>query len=192
MTPINPMFTSFKLSDEEFALLMNKFDKLATFASWQLKRKNNQNNLTDDVDDIAQELRIAIYRAGVYYKRQVYIEECLRLADEYARDRFVRGLLAELRYLWTNRTKHGAHKQKFGTYQEKMLDMIVAMCVPPKCRPNPQNILKIDKKFTTYCKQITWNQQKSLGRKITRERSIRSGLVSLSEHDYVSNMMVEQ
>jgi hypothetical protein len=43
----------------------------------------------------------------------------------------------------------------------------------------------MDSKFATYCKAITWNAQKSLGKKITREKSIRTGMVSLSEYDYL-------
>ena len=42
----------------------------------------------------------------------------------------------------------------------------------------------IDTKFSTYCKAIVWNGQKSLGKKITREKSVRNGVVSLSEFDH--------
>ena len=45
----------------------------------------------------------------------------------------------------------------------------------------------IDGKFTTYCKAITWNAQKSMGKKITREKGIRQAMVSLSEFDYLSS-----
>ena len=57
--------------------------------------------------------------------------------------------------------------------------------VPKEEKPDKEAALKIDSKFATYCKAIVWNGQKSMGKKITREKSIRSGMVSLSEFDYL-------
>jgi len=57
--------------------------------------------------------------------------------------------------------------------------------VPDADRPDKCRHLRVDNKFATYCKAIAWNCQKNLGKKITRERHIRSGLVSLSQHDYL-------
>jgi len=182
------MFSTFRLSDEEYGKLMVKFHDLCRFQAWQLLRRNQHNNHTDDLEDIEQDLLIAVVKAGVYYKRQMYIEESLKVARRYAKDRFVKNLVNELSTLWKNRTKHGANKQKYGEPQERLLDTIINSIVPRDKRPDPQRPLVIDNKFATYCKQITWNQQKSLGRKITRERSIRTGLVSLSEHDSVFGM----
>lgn len=116
----------------------------------------------------------------------MYIEASLRAAKRYARDRFMRNLVGELTTLWKQRTKHGANRQRFGEPQERLLNAIIASIVPAAKRPDKARPLVIDKKFATYCKQITWNQQKSLGRKITRERAVRSGLVSLSEYDFMS------
>jgi hypothetical protein len=181
------MYKNFGLTDEEFGLLQTEFGDLAKFQGWQLLRKNLHNNHTDDLEDIEQELLIAVIKAGVYYKRQVYIEDSLKLAKRYATDDFVKELVEELNSLWTQRTKHGANKQKFGDQQEKLLERIICQVVPCDKRPNPKRSLVIDKKFSTYCKQITWNQQKSLGRKITRERSIRNGLTSLSEFGHLDN-----
>ena len=181
------MFKSFKLTDDEFGTLYSQFGDLCKFQAWQLLRKNVHNNHTDELEDIEQDLLIAVVKAGVYYKRQVYIEECLKLAKKYAKDHFVKNLVRELTCLWKQRTKHGANKQKFGEQQERILDCIIHQIVPLEKQPDPKRSLIIDKKFSTYCKQITWNQQKSLGRKITRERSVRSGMVSLSEYDYLSN-----
>lgn len=181
-----PIFKHFKLTDEEYAELYSKFGDLCKFAAWQLIRKNVKNNHTDEMEDIEQDLLIAVIRAGVYYKRQVYIESSLKLAKRYARDEFVKDMVKELCHLWKNRTKHGANKQKFGEAQERILDSIIKQVVPPHRLPSRCRPLVIDKKFTTYCKQIAWNQQKSLGRKITRERSLRSGMVSLSEWDFIN------
>ena len=180
-----PIFKHFKLTDEEYSALYDKFGDLCKFAAWQLIRKNVKNNHTDEMEDIEQDLLIAVIRAGVYYKRQVYIETSLKLAKRYAKDEFLKDVVRELCHLWKNRTKHGANRQRFGEKQEQMLDCIIKQVVPVTKLPNKRRPLIIDKKFTTYCKQITWNQQKSLGRKITRERSLRSGMVSLSEFDFL-------
>lgn len=184
------MFQKFGLTNNEYAQLYKKFGNLANYASWQLKRCNAQNNLADtDIEDIIQEILIALVYAGVYYKRQCFIEECLRVADTYVEDKFTRKILDQLNDLWNNRTKHGANKRKFGDHQERILDRIINNWTPAPFRPNPNGNLQIDKKFTKYCKPILWNKQRSLGRKITRERSIRSGSVSLSSFSYLDGEM---
>jgi hypothetical protein len=176
----------FPISDDEYGELDKTFGDLCRFAAWQLLKKNANNNHTDDFEDVNQELLMSLVRAGSYYKRQVYIENCFRAAREYARDGFVNEMLMELERLWANRTRHGANRQKYGPYQERLLERIVQMTVPQDFRPDKAAPLKIDAKFTTYCKTITWNAQKSMGRRITREKVIRSGQVSLSEFDYLS------
>ena len=102
-------------------------------------------------------------------------------------DKFVYKIVQELENLWSNRTRHGANRQKFGKHQENLLDKIVRRMVPKEEQPFKDAPLKIDSKFATYCKAIVWNGQKSMGKKITREKSIRSGMVSLSEFDYLQN-----
>lgn len=94
-------------------------------------------------------------------------------------------VLQELVRLWHTRTRHGANRQKFGSFQEKLLHGIVKKVVPVRERPRKNMPLEIDEKFSTYCKAIAWNAQKSLGRKITKEKSIRSGIASLSDFDYL-------
>jgi hypothetical protein len=96
-------------------------------------------------------------------------------------------ILRELVLLWHNRTRHGANRQKFGIVQETLLYNIVKRVVPVKERPKKKSPLKIDDKFGTYCKAIAWNAQKSLGRKITKEKNIRSGMASLSDFDYLGS-----
>ena len=184
---MNSIFVNFPLTNDEYLELESRFGDLCNFAAWQLIRKNVKNNHTDEIDDIAQQLRMAVIRAGCYYKRQIYIEQCLELVSKYCKDIFMKSMVEELNNLWINRTKHGANKQKFGEHQENILKYLVLKFVPLDKRPDPKNCLKIDSKFTTYCKSITWNAQKSLGRKITRERSIRTGQVSLSEFDYLGS-----
>ncbi len=122
----------FRISDEEYLELEKEFGKLTKYASWQLLRKNTKNNHTDEFDDINQELLISLLRAGSYYKRQVYIESCIGTAKEYAKDNFIVFILSELENLWRNRTRHGANRQKFGHFQEKLLEKIVTKVVPKK------------------------------------------------------------
>ena len=178
---------TFPLSNEEYLELERQFSHLAHYAAWQLLKKNAKNNHTDDFEDINQELLMSIVRAGSYYKRQVYIEKCFDVAKSNVTDGFVQYVLQELEHLWHNRTRHGANRQKYGPYQEELLEKIVRNFVPKDVRPQKNQPLKIDTKFATYCKAITWNAQKSMGRKITREKSIRSGQVSLSEFDYLAS-----
>lgn len=176
--------TTYRISEDEFKELESRFGKLCWHAAHDLKRKNSRNNYTDDPEDINQELQLSMLRAGSYYKRQVYIEKCLSVADKYAKDSFVNSVVVELRNLWDNRTKHGANRQKFGKHQEQILQRVVNRLVPKAEQPDQNAALKIDSKFSTYCKSIVWNSEKSMGKKITREKSIRSGQVSLSEYDF--------
>ena len=216
---------SFPITNPEYLNLESEFGQLTKYAAWQLLKKNAKNNHTDDFDDINQELLMSIIRAGSYYKRQIYIEQCLIKSiehiggfkavellnyiisiskpDDYLRheakaalkrmpeceteavdsaSEFLIFVLRELVNLWHNRTRHGANRQKFGNFQERLLERIVRQVVPKNVRPAKKQPLKIDVKFATYCKAITWNAQKSMGRKITREKSIRTGQVSLSEY----------
>ena len=107
------------------------------------------------------------------------------LGKKYAKDRFLKRLVRELQQLWDNKTRHGANRQKFGPYQEKLLGKLVRTLVPARERPSKKAPLRLDTKFRTYCKAIIWNAQKSMGKKITREKVIRTGQVSLSEFDYL-------
>ena len=177
---------SFPVTEEEYAILDKKFGELCEYQAWQLIKKNTRNNHTDNQEDIAQDMRIALLRAASYYKRQCYIESCIEICKKHVEDQVMKSVLKQLMNLWKNKTRHGANKQKFGPHQEKMLDKIVKCVVPIKKRPNKKEPLRIDAKFCTYCKAITWNAQKSLGKRITREKSIRTGMVSLSEYDYLA------
>jgi len=176
---------NFPVTEDEYQILDDAYGKLCHYAAWQLQKMNAQNNHTNDPDDDVQELRIALIRAGSYYKRQTYIEECFEILEEYVKDRFIERVVTQLKQLWTDRRRHGANRQKFGEFQELLLDRLVKKHVPREVRPRRDQPLKMDAKFSTYLKQIVWNAQKSLGKKITREKSWRTGLVSLSEYDYL-------
>jgi hypothetical protein len=182
----NSICDSFPITDSEYSSLEKQFGSLAKYASWQLLKKNTKNNHTDEFDDVNQELLMSLIRAGSYYKRQVYIEHCFKVAKINAEDCFIKFILGELEGLWQNRTHHGANRQVYGEFQENILENIVKKVVPAPQRPNKDSPLKIDAKFTTYCKAIVWNMQKSLGKKITREKTLRAGASSLSEYDHLS------
>lgn len=177
---------NFPITSNEYIALDEKFGKLCYYAAHQLKKKNSKNNCVEDIEDINQELQLSIIRAGSYYKRQIYIESCLVLVKKHI-DKNIKNkkLIKSLQNLWNNRTRHGANRQKFGPIEEKLLESLLKKYVPKKVRPSKTEELKIDSKFATYCKAIVWNGQKSMGKKITREKTIRSGLVSLSEYDYL-------
>lgn len=193
----------FPITNKEYEILDKRFGKLAHYAAWELKRKNSKNSNCNDPDDDVQELRIALVRAGCYYKRQTYIESCFNclakikknekdeekyklIFSPYIKDNFVKKIIAELYQLWIDRRRHGANRQKFGIHQQNVLEQLVHAYIPEHFRPDRNKLLNLDLKFTTYCKQIIWNAQKSLGKKITREKSWRTGLVSLSDFDYLS------
>jgi hypothetical protein len=176
---------NFPITQEEYANLDKAFGDLCEYAAWQLIKKNSRNNHTDDQCDIAQELRFSLINAGSYFKRQVYIEKCLDLCFKYVEDKFLKNMVEELIFLWNNKTRHGANRQKFGPYQEQLLDRLTKFLVPREERPSKREPLSISPEFKTYCKAITWNRQKSIGKKYTREKCIRTGMVSLSEYDYL-------
>lgn len=179
------ILTSFPVTATEYDILMEKFERYCYYIAWQLKKNNTKNNSTDDLDDIIQNIRLAIIRAASYYKRQTYIEASLEVLKSHIKDGFTKAVLCSLENLWKNRTRHGANRQKFGEFQEVLLEKLLRKYVPKSKRPLKDAPLVLDSKFATYCKQIAWNEQRSLGKKITREKSWRTGLVSLSEFDYL-------
>ncbi len=186
MNTLESIVNSFPISSEEYAELEKKFGNLAYYAAWQLKKKNSKNSMTNDPEDDVQELRIAMIRAGSYYKRQIYIESCFDALDACVKDKMIKGIVKQLKQLWEDRRRHGANRQKFGETQERVLEQLVRKHVPKATRPNKSRSLHIDGKFSVYTKNIIWNAQKSLGKQITREKSWRTGLVSLSEFEYLS------
>lgn len=175
----------YPISASEYFELNEKFGKLCEYQAWQLYKKNSRNNHNLDQEDIAQDLRLALVEAGSYFKRQVYIESCLQLCQSYVKDDFMRDLVNQLLHLWENKTRHGANRQMFGPLQEKILDKLTCQLVPKDERPSKCKKLEITPKFSTYCKAITWNRLKCIGKKITREKPLRKGQVSLSEFDYL-------
>lgn len=176
---------SFPITGEEYSLLMDALDKYCYYIAWQLKKNNTRNNSTDELEDIIQQLRFSVIKAAAYYKRQTYIESSLKILGSKIGDKFTGKLLTVLEKLWINRTRHGANRQKFGDFQEVILDQLLKKYIPKKNRPKKNANLILDKKFMTYCKQICWNEQRAMGKKITREKGLRVGLTSISSFDYL-------
>lgn len=180
-------YKKFAITNEEYEALDKQFRRLCYKAMWDLKYRNHNNKcvVETEQDDVMQEIIMHVIKAGCYYKRQVYIEECLEVTKKFCDDSFVKNMIEELEKLWNSRTKHGANKRKFGNYQEELLEDIVIKVVPLPLRPDAKAPLKMDAKFLTYCKAIAWNSQKAIGKRITKERSIRAGMVSLSTNDFI-------
>jgi hypothetical protein len=177
----------FPLTNAEWMELEDKLDNLVRYAAWQLLKMNAKNSHTDEIDDVTQELRWSIYLAGCYSKRQVYIESCFKVAKKYVKDIVVSDIVQELEDLWNNRTRHGAGRVKYGDFQQELLERIIDQYVPDEEKPDRNKVLKVDSKFMIYCKSILWNSKKSMGKKISREKSWRTGLVSLSEIDHLAS-----
>jgi hypothetical protein len=182
------VFKNFPVSNDEYIKLDKKFGQLCYYASWQLIRKNSANNHQFDLEDVSQELMVAVLRAASYYKRQVYIDSSLTALQSAKLDKTSKFILKELENLWKNRTRHGASRQKFGDYQEQILKDFCKKFLPANLIPPVDRPLIMETKFLTYCKQILWNATKHLGRKISREKPLRAGQVSLSDHDYLSSI----
>lgn len=182
---MNLISKSFPVTEKEYEALNKKFGKLCYYASWQLYRKNSNNNHDYEVEDFQQELMISVLRAGSYYKRQCYIESCFEIIKKSTKQKRVLKTLKTLFKLWLNRTKHGANRQLFGIPEEKNLEKLVKLVVAKSQRPSKNSDLIMDSKFDTYAKQILWNAQRSIGKKISKERPLRSGQVSLSDFDYL-------
>jgi hypothetical protein len=182
------VFKNFPVSDKEYQILDKKFGQLCYYASWQLIRKNSANNHQFDLDDVSQELMVAVLRAASYYKRQVFIDTSLSALKNASMDKTSRLIVKELSNLWDNRTRHGASRQKFGDHQEQIMKELCRKFLPPNEIPSMTRELIMENKFLTYCKQILWNATKHLGRKISREKPLRAGQVSLSDHEYLSTV----
>lgn len=178
----------FPISDQEYHQLESEFGNLCHFQAWRLIRWNSFSNLADDPDDFIQDLKISMLQAGSYYKRQVFMESCFQALARviYSLDRQAREELLLLRGLWKDRRRHGARKQKFGPQHERSLQDLVDKYLPPEARPRRDKPLVIDKDVRIYIRSCTWNQQRSMGKKIKKESAIRVGQVSLSEFDVVS------
>ena len=178
------ILNNFPITEIEYKKLDKEFGDLAHFAAWQLYRNNKRNNQINSVEDIAQDLRFAVIKAGSYMKRQRYIESCLQQLREYVPLDIIKKI-DHLDNLWHNRTRHGANKQKFGAPEENELDELVKNYVPEPKRISKKIELELTPKIVIYCKSVIWNCQKNLGRRISKGKDIYNHMVSLSENDHL-------
>lgn len=173
------IFKDYAVTNEEFSQIQSQYGNLVHFASWSFLGGNSLNNHTEDIEDLQQALSMSLVKAGMYYKRQSYIIKGFIVLEEYLLND---EKLKRLKRLWDNRRKHGAYKQTFGPTEEDELDKLLEEYIPEEKRPSKKAALVLDDKFTIYLKSIMWNEKKCIGKKTTREISIRKGCVSISEH----------
>lgn len=179
-------FRDFTVTSEEFEKLDDEFSQLCYFVSWQLMQNNSKNNHQHEIDDFKQELIMAVIRAASYYKRQTWIESLFVLLNQYISQNSIWSEInANLQDLWAKKTHHGAYKRKFGEEQEEILDKLAKKFIPDEMRPKKNLPIQINTKFKIYAKRIIWNASRFIGKKITKEKSLRVGQVSLSEHDFL-------
>jgi hypothetical protein len=179
-------FKSFTISSEEYVLLEKEFNQLCYFVSWQLMQNNSKNNHQHEIDDFKQDLLMAVLRAGSYYKRQTWIESVFLKLDQYVpKETIWEEINKSLQHLWSRKTHHGAYKRKFGEEQEEILEMMANKFVPVEEIPLKSLHVMINNKFKIYAKRIIWNASRFIGKKITKEKQIRVGQVSLSEHEFL-------
>jgi hypothetical protein len=179
--PIFLLDKCFRVTDNEYRQLNDRYGKLSHAQAWEYNRRNS-GFCMEEREDVVQELCIALMTAGSYYKRQVYVDSCLEVLKKYVKDIVLKSIVDRLDYLWSNKTKHGAGKRRFGKPQEVILDKLVNNCVPPDERPSKTRSLQLDAKFGSYCKAITWNRMKNIGIKSSREKEVRAGEVSIADY----------
>ena len=108
-----------------------------------------------------------------------------KIIDRHASNPSLKKVVSDLAKTWKRQLKAETKRRKFGQLQESILESLLKKHVPSSIRPSRLESLDIDEKFATYCKQIIYNSVKSLGKRVTKEKSYRSGMVSLSEFDYL-------
>lgn len=182
-------FDGYRVTSEEYLRLVDAYGKLCWKAAHELRRMNSNNNHTDEIEDIYQELCTAMIVAVHYFKRQTYTQRCFKaLHKSWHRgvsNAFLRSVAGRLEDLWLNRSQKG---QRFGPHHEALLDSIVGKVVPKAERPSREDPLVMDAQFGAYLKSIVWNRHKALGKKITREKPLRNSLCSISEHSYLGGL----
>ena len=181
------IISNFGVTNEEYEKIDELYGDLFHFMSHQLIRGNTKNNHTDEEEDIVQEVRWAAVKAAAYFKRQVYIEKCMKVVRQYIKNKEDLNKLDELETAWLQRTSHGAGKSRYSQPQEEQLDALVHLYIPEEDRPKKDKLLDFNSRFATYVKSVTWNKIRNLGKSYTKMKSLRVGQISLSEYDYLGS-----
>lgn len=178
----------FKLTDDEWQQIHKNFWKLCRHQAKSLLNMNTKGSHTDDQDDIEQEMYQSMIIAAMYHKRQCFIDSCFNALANNVKDKGLLEIISKLESLWRPEASdelQATPRRRFGEHQEKTLYRLVNSCLPSALRPSPNTPFKFNEKFERYCKANTWNRIKTLGRKITKERTLRSGMASLSSFNYL-------
>jgi len=179
----------YPISDAEYRILEEKYDKLCWFAANSLARSNKKSE--EDLQDYHSDIQIGMFRAGSYYKRQCFLESIFA----YLKHCKVFMEPEEIQELSILRKTWSSHKTRssFGEVQEDKLIEILNKYKGVACKPGGEKIpipdinaaLKFDPNFGVYCKAIIWNTKKSLGQQISKENANRNNEISLSEYDFL-------
>lgn len=168
-----------QVTDKEYEILEEQFGRYCHDVAWKLLYKNAKNNHTDDEADIYQEMRIKLFIAAAYQKRQQYIEKSLEICKKYVSNDGVKEV-EKLENMWHKKQVDGK-RVRFGVEQEELLAKLVGEYVPDNLQPKKDAPLAINDRFPAYCKSILQNRSRFLGKKITKERPVRVNQVSLSD-----------
>ncbi len=179
----------YPISNDEYKVLDDKYDKLCWFAANGLARSNKKSE--EDLQDYHSDIQIGMFRAGSYYKRQCFLEatfsylnNCKLFMDSNEIEE-----LTVLKNTWSN------HKTRssFGKPQENELIVLLNKFEGVAYNSDSNKIdipdintsLRFDRNFEVYCKAIIWNTKKSLGQQISKENANRNNEISLSEWEFL-------
>ena len=179
----------YSISNDEYKILEEKYDKLCWFAANKLTYSNKKSE--EDLQDYHSDIQIGMFRAGSYYKRQCFLEAVfsyMKYCKLFMEPKEIEELTA-LKSMWSS------HKTRssFGITQEDQLIILLKKYEGVASKPNGAKIeipninttLKFDRNFEVYCKAIIWNTKKSLGQQISKENADRNNEISLSEWEFL-------
>lgn len=175
----------YMLCDEEWEQLDNKLGKLCHFAAWNVAKSNGA--VETSLDDIQQECFLALIRALMYYKRQVYIERGFTWLDRNSHqipDQLKMRYL-KLTYSWRHR-KQFSGKNGFLDGDEELASIIVSVPFDSSDLPPSRDAkLEMNQYFMHYAKAIIWRSAKNFGAEIKKEKDAAARNVSLSDCDFL-------
>lgn len=176
----------YRITDKEYNLLHEKFGKLCWFAASKLTASNRRSD--EDLQDYHSEIVLGMFRAGSYYKRQVFIEnvfDYLRSCKKYMCADDI-DMLAGFQNKWKKKSEFlETDENELVLFLERFKIYNDDINRSGPCYPNQNSQLKIDNKFKVYCKAIIWNTTKSLGQHISKENETKMKEVSLDEWSFL-------
>lgn len=157
----------YSIGSEEWELLEKRLGNLCRKITWQLLRQNHIAN-SDNFEIWNTEIQMALVRAACYYKRQCYLKKALSALES------IKGRMNEqdrieaeaLLSRWRSRPKNG--EPRFSREHEKRLAKLLAKSAAESA-PKKESLV-FDREFEPYAKRIIWNAQKTLGRKMSKQK----------------------